>query len=511
MSKIKSFITNHFNIFAFIMFATVVFSLYGETVFFDWSYYDDAVLILDRQDYLSFSNIKNIFFDTVFDVETDKFCRPILNLTFLCEKYLYGIKPYGYHFTNLIIHLFSVFGIYLFLSLLYDNKKTFILCLLFACHPAIVQAVAWVPGRNDSLLTLLVAFSFYFFIKYIDVNKTSYLFGYLFCFALSLLTKETSIFVPVFYFLLLLYKDRNFKKIVVNVIIWLLLIVLYLLYRKYVLSYQPSTLTFRILLDNFIISFPATTKYIANIFFPIKLSVFPSMLEVNYLLCITTILVFVLLFLKFKAYDLKFVLTGFCWFFLFLFPTFLVSNNYFFDHRIYLPLVGILIVMLELMKSFNNLFLKKFICIILVVLLCFSAITIFYEQKFKNKEVFWVNALSISPESDIPHAVIGQFLMDNGFYKEAEEYFLKAISLKEDSRHYGNLAVVYGRMREFDKMEKVLLKSLELSKYNPLTYANLALLYQLKGEKEKSQEMKDMYIRVYNMTNKNSKISDINL
>ena len=60
MSKIKTFITNHFNIFAFIMFTVIAFSLYGKTLSFDFSYYDDDVLILDRQDYLSFSNIKNI-------------------------------------------------------------------------------------------------------------------------------------------------------------------------------------------------------------------------------------------------------------------------------------------------------------------------------------------------------------------------------------------------------------------------------------------------------------------
>jgi len=511
MSKIKTFITNHFNIFAFIMFTVIAFSLYGKTLSFDFSYYDDDVLILDRQDYLSFSNIKNIVSNTVFGVGADKFCRPVLNLTFLCEKYLYGTKPFGYHLTNVMIHLFAVFGIYLFLSLLYGRGKTLIICLLFACHPAIVQAVAWIPGRNDSLLTLFVAFSFYFFIKYTDENKVSYLFCYLACLVLSLLTKETAIFIPLFYFLLLIYKKQNIKKIVVSVIIWILITAVYLLYRKYVLSHQPFSITVKDLLNNFITAFPATTKYIANVFFPIKLSVFPSLLEVNYLLCITTILVFVLLFLKFKFYDLNFVLFGFLWFFAFLFPTFLMANNYFYDHRIYLPLVGILVVILEVTKLYKDLLSKKFISITFCVFLLFSAITIFYEQKFENKEVFWLNALDSSPDSDIPHAVIGKFLLDNGFYKEAEEQILTAISIKEDSKHYGNLAVVYGKIRDFDKMEKALLKSLELSKGNPLTYYNLALLYKLKGNEEKAQEMKEMYIRVFNMTNQISKIKDIDL
>lgn len=506
MSKIKTFITNHFNLSVFLILAVVIFSLYGQSLTFDWTFYDDVVLVLDKQEYLSFSNIKNILSNTVFGEGSDQFCRPVLNLTFLCEKYLYGIKPFGYHLTNIIIHLFAVFSIYLFLSLLYDKKKTLIFCLLFACHPAIVQAVAWVPGRNDSLLTLFVGLSFYFFVKYIDTNKSGHLFGYLICFALSLFTKETAVLVPFFYLLLLICKGKNIKKIVVNIIIWFLVTALYLLYRKYVLSYQPFSVTIKDLLNNFISAFPATTKYVANIFFPIKLSVFPSMLQVDYLLCITTILVFVLLFLKFKIYNLKFVLFGFSWFFLFLFPTFLMPGNYFYDHRIYLPLAGILAVVLELTKTYDNLFSKKFITVFFSVFFFFSAITIFYEQKFENKEIFWVNALNISPDSDIPHAMIAGFLMDNGFYKESEEHLLKAISIKEDSRHYGNLAVLYARMGDLDKMEEPLLKSLELSNGNPLTYYNLALLYKYKGDMKKSQEMKDMFIRVFNMTNKVSKI-----
>ncbi|MBR3654099.1 MAG: tetratricopeptide repeat protein [Elusimicrobia bacterium] len=509
MSKIKNFITNHFNITAFILFAVLIFSLYGTSISFDFSYYDDDVLILARQDYLSFSNIKNIFSNTVFGEGMDKFCRPVLNLTFLCEKYLYGIKPFGYHLTNVIIHLFSVFSIYLFLSLLYDKKKILIFCLLFACHPAIVQAVAWVPGRNDSLLTLFLCLSFYFFIKYIDTNKTGCLFGYLICFVLSLFTKETAIFIPVFYFLLMLYKKKETKRIVVCATIWILIAAAYLLYRKYVLSYQPYSLTFKELLNNFIKAFPTTTKYVANIFFPIKLSVFPSMLKIDYLLSIASVLVFVLFFLKFKLQNLKFVLFGFIWFFLFLFPTFLVTNYQPYDHRIYLPLIGALIIVLEFLKEYNEINFKKFISLVLCVLLCFSAITVFYENKFKNKEVFWLTALEMSPESDIPHSMIGRFLYENGFYKEAEKQYLKAISIKEYSKHYGNLAGVYAKMGDIDKAEEMLLKSLSLSTDNPDTYYNLALIYKYKGNKEKAREMKDKYINIFKRTNKVSKMYDI--
>ena len=51
------------------------------------------------------------------------------------------------------------------------------------------------------------------------------------------------------------------------------------------------------------------------------------------------------------------------------------------------------------------------------ILLLFFTITLFYEQKFENKEVFWVNAYTISPNSDIANAMVGGLLLERGLYK----------------------------------------------------------------------------------------------
>ncbi len=509
MLSFKNFITNHFNIVAFFIFAIVVFSLYGVSLSFDYTYYDDDVLILDKQEYLNFSNIKNIVSNTVFGKGKDKFCRPILNLTFLCEKYLYGTKPFGYHLTNIVIHLFAVFSIFLFLTLRYDKKKTLIFCLLFACHPAIVQAVAWIPGRNDSLLTLFVILSCYYLIRNLDTNRYVFLFLHLFCFVLSLLTKETAIVIPIFYCLFLCFKKQTLKRFCLYLTIWSLIVLIYLLYRHFVLSYQIYDFSFKDAFTAFFISLPALTKYIANIFCPVKLSVFPTMLEINYLLSIVSALIFVLFFLRLKKYNFKIISFGFIWFLFFLFPTFLMLDNQFYDHRIYLPLVGILISLLEFLRE--NTDLKKIFKVCFIIFILFSCISLFYEYKFQNKRVFWVNALMSSPESDIANAMVGGLLFENGFYKDAEEKYLKALSLNPKSKHYVNLAVLYLKTGRIDEGEQILLKSLELSNDNPVVYYNLALIYKYKKEFEKAREMKYWYIKVFSDNDRVSKMENIDL
>lgn len=508
MNKIKSFFSNNFTITAFILFAVIIFSLYGKTLSFDWTYFDDDVLILDKQDFFKFSNIDKIFTVTVFGQEKDKFCRPILNLTFLIEKYIYGTNPLGYHLTNILLHIFVVFLMFILLSEFYDQKKTFLICLLFACHPTLVQAIAWIPGRNDSLLTIFIIISFYYFIKYVDINKYLYLFFHLLCFILALLTKETAIVIPIFYCAFLFFKSVKIKKIITLIIIWSLIICLYLLYRSFVLSHQQYSLTFYELIKNFIVAFPSTTKYVANIFFPIKLSVFPATLELNYLLCMASVFVFILLFIQFKTYKLKNVIFGFCVFFFFLFPTFLMPNNQFYDHRIYLSLIGIVVVILELINKNNKVFTKQSICIFCLIFLFFSIITIFHEQKFKDKEVFWINAYLDSPKSDIANAVLAGLFLERGMYKEAEEKYLEAIKLHEFSKHYVNLAALYFKTKRLDEAEKCLLKALSLDNYNYNVYYNLALIYKIKGDKQKYEEMRKWYIIVYNDTNKISKMSE---
>jgi len=536
INKIKKFFNNHFNLFVFLSLAVIIFSLYGKTLFFDWTYYDDDVLILDKQDYLKFSNIKNIFFDTVFGKEQDRFLRPGLNITFLVEKYLYGTTPTGYHLTNLVIHLLAVFSIFLFLTLKYDKYKTFVLCLLFAVHPAIVQAVAWVPGRNDSLLTLFLILSFYFFIKYFYKNNKIFFLLHLLCFILALLIKETAVIAPIFFICFAIAnnmschpaldagsccsiknKNSSFLKsstlpLFLSSITYLYtsLIIVYLLYRKFALSYHLETVAVISLLKNFVNSFPAVIKYISNIFFPINLSVFPSGLENNYLLAFASILVFILFFLISKKYNIKNIIFGFCWFLFFLFPTFLMPDNKFYDHRIYLPLVGILIVLSEFLTD-KNLYSKKVFYLIVTVYIIFSCISYVYTDKFKNKEIFWVTAVTCSPNSDIANAVVAGILTDNAIYAEAEQKYLKAIQLNKNSKHYVNLAVLYMKTKKIEQAKQVLLQALSLNDNNPLIYYNLALIYRYEGNLTEAEKMKNLYIDSFNKTDKVSKFKNIEL
>ncbi|MDD2523884.1 MAG: glycosyltransferase family 39 protein [Endomicrobiaceae bacterium] len=505
-------IFQNINIKFLITLTLIVFALYSKSLFFDFTYFDDDVLILDKQEYLKISNIKNILTDTVFARGQDKFCRPLLNISFLIEKYIYGVTPWGYHLTNIIIHIFAVFSIFLLLSLKYDKKKVFLVSILFACHPVLTQAVVWIPGRNDSLITLFVVLSFYFLVKCLDNKKINFIVFHFLCFACSLLTKETAIVMPVFYITYLLSKKQTIKIKSFFIISWVFMILSYFIYRHFVLEYQTYSVAFHQLCSTFFHSLPATTKYIANIFFPFNLSVFSSTVEINYLLSIASILVFLLMLSISKhKYDIKNLLFGLSWFFICLFPTFVMPNNQFYDHRIYLPMFGVLIVILEMLKSYDKIHEKKIVMFLIIITIIFAFLSFLHENKFKNKQAFWINALIDSPNSAITNASVAGILDEVGMYKEAEEKYLKAIKIQEYSKHYVNLAVLYLHMKEVDKAEATLLKALELRDDNPMIYYNLAIIYKHKGNKDLAIQMKNLYLTVFKDTNKYQKPEDIKI
>ena len=149
--------------------------------------------------------------------------------------------------------------------------------------------------------------------------------------------------------------------------------------------------------------------------------------------------------------------------------------------------------------------------IITIIFVLFSLISFTHSQKFKNREVFWINALVDSPHSDIVNSVVAGILVEHRAYDLAEEKYKTAISINKHSKHYVNLAVLYIKTGRFDDAEKCLLKAMVLDEYNPEVYYNLALVYKVKGDMEKAQQMKDLFIKVFTATNRVSEIPELKI
>ncbi len=78
--------------------------------------------------------------------------RPMQTVSYMADYALWGLNPFGYHLTNLALHL----GCVLLLTLLVEqfSQNRWLaggVAAVFAVHPVLTNAVAYVAGRADSL------------------------------------------------------------------------------------------------------------------------------------------------------------------------------------------------------------------------------------------------------------------------------------------------------------------------------------------------------------------------
>ncbi|HEY8240759.1 MAG TPA: tetratricopeptide repeat protein [Kiritimatiellia bacterium] len=117
--------------------------------------YDDHGVIVENQylqdtahvgDVLSLSVLRN---PRVLDGQ-----RPVVILSYFLDRAVWGLEPFGYHLTNLLLHLAAVLSLFLLLRLLHSSILPFFASLLFGLHPVLTEAVQCPAFREDLLLGL---------------------------------------------------------------------------------------------------------------------------------------------------------------------------------------------------------------------------------------------------------------------------------------------------------------------------------------------------------------------
>ncbi len=84
--------------------------------------------------------------------------RPMVSASFYIDHLVWRNTPFGYHQTNLFIHVLTTLALMAFLNTAFRNRAVALWGgALFAAQPAQVSTVAWIGGRTDSLCTLFVA------------------------------------------------------------------------------------------------------------------------------------------------------------------------------------------------------------------------------------------------------------------------------------------------------------------------------------------------------------------
>jgi tetratricopeptide (TPR) repeat protein len=164
--------------------------------------YDDLVTVVGNPSIRELGNLKAIVLHDVF--------RPVVNLSYAVDHALWGLEPFGFHVTNVLLHMANV--VLLFVVALgvdrdwrrlqgLDDHGGAVTALmagaLYAVHPVMTEAVGYVSGRSELLCTLFLLLGMISLRRFLLAGGWRPLAGGLLCFGLATASKETGAMLPV--------------------------------------------------------------------------------------------------------------------------------------------------------------------------------------------------------------------------------------------------------------------------------------------------------------------------
>jgi len=487
MNKLSSFIKENKNLIVIII---ITFIAYLPSINGDFLNWDDDIYILNNPSLtnLSIENLKSIFSEFYYGLY-----NPLTNLSWAIDYSLGGLKPFIFHFHNIVLHLLNVVLIFiLFKDYLIKNKDIAIITAsLFAIAPIHVESVAWITERKDVLYTAYYLISIIFYLKYIDEKKNKYFLLAFISFVFSIFSKGMAASLPLLLIAIDYFKDRKLfnLKIILEKIPFLtisfIMGILNIFAQREFYGIRKDVYSIS---EQISFSSYSFVQYIIKSFIPYKLSAFYPYPEngtnSGLWLFIIPVVIIIGVFIYSIIKNRKDIILGISFFVLniiFVLQLFLHNTEAIISERYaYLSSIGIYLLfalMINYFKQKNkneNLLKYSFI----VLLLVFSIMSFNRNKVWQNDLTLFLDTHEKQPNSYIITNNIGNTYLRNNDLKNAEIYFKKTITINpEYTSAYTNLANILLMQQEFDTSLYYYNKAIEYSIENARVYTDRANLF----------------------------------
>jgi protein O-mannosyl-transferase len=429
---------------AVMIIAGVVLLLYGQSLWFGFSWFDDDAILLRNETFISdISNLgQSLLRDAEFHKKSMELYRPLQNVSFMVDASLGGFdKPGIFHFTSILLHACTSLLLFFLLKRLgFSQEWSLAGALLLAAHPVFAFTVCWLPARGDLLLAFFVLASTLSFLIYLDKRKPEYLVIHLLTFLLALLAKESAVvLIPVLAFFYFNHHGKyqwerwHFAAGTGYVVI---LVLFFYLRSMSVSSSGKGALSLAGLVSNL----PVIPEVILKFFIPWPLVALPFYSWPVTLGGIMVIGLLIFCLIKFRLYRFG-MLAPFLWVLLFSLPAMIYRpqwSDYIYDyviHRSYLPLIGWIILLLMMIRNIRwNIRPARVYTISVLAGIVLAVTTALFSASFRNPLNFWTYAVKTNPRSAFAQTYLGGARFFSGQSREALECYNLALQLKPDFR-----------------------------------------------------------------------------
>ncbi len=489
----------------YLVIAIVSFLVYYNALNNDFVF-DDESVVQNNQSILTLSNIPKFFTaEEGFHKVIGRYYRPVVSSLYAVDYAIWGMNPFGFHLTNVIIHVIASLLLLMVLMKLFGDYKNGLLAaligaLIFAVHPIHTEAVSWISGRTDSLATLFFFLSFLFYVKYSEEdNNKKFLVISLIAYFVGLLSKEMIVTMPVLLFLYdFFFKKRNiewFKKNLMPYILFIALTIVFVGIRYIVLKdvvdrttymyfYGEDTATviftmlksvpvyFKLLL------FPVNLLYHYNGVLPDSHSIGDVKVILSALFVIVMLAVSVSLYKKYNEVSFSIL-----FFFVSLFPVMNIipTMNFIAERFLYLSSFALsAIISFVIVRYLNEKNKSSLVTFFLLIVIIFSYLTYVRNTEWKNNETLYMTA--DGKDGSVLLVNAGNMYANKKNYDEAEKRYRRAIEIRDNSvlAHH-NLGLIFLLKGNLDSAEIKFKKGITIDSLSPDGYFQLSNIYQQKG------------------------------
>jgi tetratricopeptide (TPR) repeat protein len=464
----------------------VALALHARTLGFGFSYLDDDVLVLGDQAFLSQPSSLWRSFGRPYLPPAGRdhaYYRPLVNASFGLDAQWGGGGPLAYRLTNLLLHALAAGLLFRLLRRLGHRPGVALFGgLLFAVHPALTEAVAWIPGRNDSLLAVFALASWLLLLRALETDGWLSRAGHLVAWLAALLAKEAAVVLPLVYLAHPLLVERRPWRTVVRpwlVVGWAAALGLVLIARAAVLPEGAGAagVSAPRILSNLAL-YPIS---LGKLVLPLHLSVLATP-EDSWLWpgAVGAALVFAALLVP--GIRRASVLFAAACFAILVAPGLPASGLLALESRLYLPALGVVLAACEIARAVGGWPRGAKLAVGGVLVAVLAGASFSYGGEFRDRLTFSEAAVRGSPHSALAHRNLGVTYQLAGDPARARREYEAALG--EDAAEpvvHNNLAVLYMATGQLAAAERELRQELAINPDYPQAHENLALVLRALG------------------------------
>ncbi len=484
--------------------------------------YDDQDTVVANPSIVDLSNVRFILTHSPF--------RPVVNASYAIDHAIWGHTPLGFHLTNVLLHALVVLLLFFFVRRACADARARIgetteprsiddwiasgAAVLFAVHPLMSEAVAYISGRSELLCGV-------FFLSTLLIARAAMERGAVLWLAagltalLALLSKEVALALPL---VLLAYDwlvypgdhDARRRRTLFIFAPCLILLALGAIYR---VSVAEGPLSVDSPLLNVWTQAIVIWRYIGLFFVPVEQSIMHAVHSVTSAgdpKALAALLGLVALLIAAARLRRAVPLTSFgiLWFLFVIAPSSSVValREGMAEHRAYFASAGILIALAGLASSSRMSSTRERPGILAVAAVTFvtvtlGVLTIVRNELWREPTRLWRDAISHAPDMWEPHYALADTLRGGGDCAAAIAEYQIVVRMRPNHKNgYTNLGICLAQTNRSGEAEAAFLRALEIDPQFARGYTNLGALALLTDQPERAR---DMYLRALEIEPRN--------